>query len=55
VAALKLNDTAYRALGRAASLQDATDYSAAQASLKRAASALTAAYSRLDAFGYRVS
>jgi hypothetical protein len=55
VAALALNETAYRALGRAASLQDSASYSAASTSLRRAASALTAAYSGLDAFGYSVS
>ena len=55
VAALALNEAAYRALGRAASLQDSAAYSDARASLGRAANALTAAYSGLDAFGYSVS
>ncbi len=55
VAALALNETAYRALARAASLQESASYSAARASLRHAASALTAAYSGLAAFGYSVS
>jgi len=55
VAALVQSDAAYRSLGRAAALQDPTRYRDARASLQRATSALTAAYSRLEAFGYSVS
>jgi hypothetical protein len=49
--ALVLNEAAYRALGRAAALQDSASYSDALTSLRRAAGALAAAYSGLDAFG----
>jgi hypothetical protein len=55
VAALGLNATAYRALARAASLQQSASYSDARASLRDGVSALTAAYSGLAAFGYSVS
>jgi hypothetical protein len=55
VAALTLNETAYRALARAASLQQSAAYGDASALLRHAASALTAAYSGLAAFGYIVS
>jgi hypothetical protein len=55
VAALALNQTAYRALARAASLQQSAPYSDARTSLRHAASAVTAAYSGLAAFGYSVS
>jgi hypothetical protein len=55
VAALRLADKAYLALGRAASRQDPTGYRAARASVAQANTALTTAYSRLATFGYRVS
>lgn len=55
VAALKLNDAAYRALGRAASRHASTRYSHARALVTRAASALTAAYSRMRTFGYSIT
>jgi hypothetical protein len=55
VAALALNQTAYRALARAASLRQSAPYSDARTSLRHAASAVTAAYSGLAAFGYSVS
>jgi hypothetical protein len=55
VTALKLNGAAYRALGRAASLQDQAAYNQATTSVERATNAWKAAYSRLGAFGYSVS
>jgi hypothetical protein len=55
VAALKLNAAAYRALGRAASLQDQAAYSQARALVERATNAWKAAYSQLGPFGYSVS
>jgi hypothetical protein len=55
VAALRRADKAYLALGRAASRQDSTGYQAARASVAHAATALTAAYSKLAGFGYSVS
>jgi hypothetical protein len=53
--ALKLTGAAYVALGHAASRQDPALYATARASLQRATSALNAAFSGLDAFGYSVS
>jgi len=55
VSALNSIGSAYRALGSAASRHDSSAYRAAGASVKQATSALAAAYSRLRAFGYRVS
>jgi hypothetical protein len=55
VTALQRTGTAYLALGQAASRQSPTHYRNASASLRRASSALTVAYARLDVFGYRVS
>jgi hypothetical protein len=55
VTALKLTGAAYQGLGSAAARSDSRGYGAASASLRRATSALTAAYSRLGAFGYSVS
>jgi hypothetical protein len=55
VAALQRNAAAYRALGRSASLGASARYKEARALVARAAAELTAAWSRVRAFGYSIT